>query len=181
MKRTLLCCMLLLGLTASMASAHPAEFTESFGDTGYGSALYKPHEDSDPFKGWVTVTATNTSDTAWGSFHFFIFSTGQDVSNLDFLEGEIELINYDPQSSQSPLTWVIDNTPATGSTAVLNFFDDPVLPTETATFQVFTNNVDQINFGVGFYPAPVPEPATMALLGTGLALVIVRRRRNTVK
>ena len=127
------------------------------------------HEDSSPFKGSVNVTATNNGTEAWGDFHFEIFSPyGYDLSNIDFVVDA----GYEPTSSQAPLSWIVDNSlPA--STLGLYFYGDPVAVGETATFTVYTDNtVDQVpNFGVIVYPSPVPEPATIALLGLGSLLI----------
>ena len=139
--------------------------------------LQVQHDDVDPFKGDATVTVTNSGSQAWGDFHLEFYDSmgGQDISNLAFLDASLGGI--DPTSSQSPLSWVIDNA-AVGATIDLYFYSDPVNPGESATFSVYTDNPDHLDwFGLQMYPTPVPEPSTMILLGLG-SLVLVARRRG---
>jgi hypothetical protein len=166
-------------LYASVATAHDAgPIYTTFSDVGYDFRQTEDHDDDEPWKGWVTVNVTNTSTVAWGGFHFFLFSIGQDISNVKFIDGVIDSINYDPQSSQGTLEWDIDNS-MPNPKIDLYYFGDPLLPDESAWFKVFTDNTtDKVMFGVAFYPSEIPEPATMGLLGLGLAAMIVRKRRT---
>ena len=134
------------------------------------------HNDADPFGGWINVSVTNTGTESWGDFHFELFevpSHPMDISNIDFVVDP----PYEPTSSQSPLTWAVDNM-AYGATIDLFYYFDEVLPGETAQFSVYTDNQDHVTwFGVAFYPTPVPEPATLALLGLGVVAIASRYRR----
>ncbi len=155
---------------ASAAVAHDGDVVTSF--DAFVPQEYI-HEDADPFKGWINVTVTNTGSEPWGDFHFGIFDPigGQNISNVHFLDEP----PYEPYSSQNPLTWLIDNE-VVGATIDLFYYADPVMPGETADFHVYTDNPDQLSFfGVLLYPTPVPEPASLALLAFGAAMLIRRK------
>lgn len=144
--------------------------TTSFTGVGPGVTQQVDHVDADPWKGYFTVTATNYSDGNWYDFHFGIKDIGWDPSNVDIIVAS----PYEPTSSQSGLTWSVDNSDPE-ATIDLYFYSDPVLQNETATFTIYTDNtVSKKNFGVCFWPT-IPEPGTMSLLAlAGLALL--RRR-----
>lgn len=127
-----------------------------------------------PYIGSTMVMLTNTTMESWGSFHFQVFSTGYPVSNVDFIVSAA----YRPTGSQNPLTWVVDNSPVTGSTLDLFFYGDPVLPGQSAWFRIYTDNsVDRKPFGVLFYPTPVPVPASLLLFAAGLLGLVCMRWR----
>ena len=163
--------------TMAMASDMTIPGTIEFSGTGVDVAQEFEHEDADPWKGWAGVTVKNTGTEAWGDFHFKIFQvTGETVENVDFIISD----PYGPISSQTFDSGgiVVDNV-TIGATLDLYFYDDPILPGETATFTAYTDNTtDNVSFfGLAMYPTPVPEPATLTLLGlSGLALIRKRRR-----
>jgi hypothetical protein len=129
------------------------------------------------YKGLADVTVTNTGDEAWGDFHFEFYDPlgGQDISNLSFFDTAGG--GVDPTSTQSGLTWTINNT-VVGATIDLFFYSDPVLPSGTANFTVYTDNTTDTLpwFGMQIYATPVPEPATIALLALG-GIALMRKRR----
>ena len=143
--------------------------------TGVGVLLEFEHNDADPHKGNAFVYVTNTGNEAWGDFHFEIYDPyggSQDISNVHFLDAFMTDHDgnpgFNPTSTQSPLTWTIDNV-SVGAKMDLFFYSDPVLPGNSATFNVYTDNIDELSFfGLMIYPTPVPEPATICLLGLGL-------------
>lgn len=159
---------LLVGFT-SRVLADPQDIITTFDD--FTGQQYT-HEDEDPFKGYINVNVTNNTGMDWGDFHFEIVDVGWDVSLVDF----IVTSPYEPTSSQSPLSWIVDNE-AVGATLDLEFYCDPVLAGESAWFSVYTDNTVTKNFfGILIYPTVVPEPATIGLLGLG-ALALLRKRK----
>jgi hypothetical protein len=152
------------------AAADDAFIVTSFADFTAQQAV---HNDLAPFKGWVDLTVTNSGSQPWGDFHFQIYDPmgGQDISNVGFLVDP----PYQPTSTQSPLTWAVDNV-SIGARIDLFYYSDPVLPGETAHFTVYTDNPDHLSFfGVMLYPTPVPEPASLLLIGCGAILALRRR------
>jgi len=150
------------------------------------------HDDESPFKGSYTIYVKNTGSIDWGDFHFKIFDPypddGKDIDNVHFLDSTMPAhgggFGEDPTSSQtldgssSPDGWVIDNV-TVGATIDLFFYGDPVPAgsEEIVWFTVYTDNPDEANFGICSYPTPVPEPATIAILGLGGLVLILRRNR----
>jgi hypothetical protein len=165
-----LCVVFLLGFSSSVF-AHDADITQDFLDM---ATITVEHQDDDPWKGYVNVTVQNSSDTAWGDFHFQIMEcgTGEDVSNVDIVEAVA------PLTSQFPYTYAIDND-AYGAKLDYYFYDDPVVPGSLATFTFYTDNTtDNVWFCLSMCPSAVPEPAVLSLLCVGLSTLVMLRRRK---
>ncbi len=160
-------CLILAGLVAP-AAAHDWADTASIA-LGDEDGLVT-HEDEDPWKGLFTLTVTNSGTEAWGDFHFTICDPNNSVVFVGAPEGT------DPSMSQVGTAGIADG----GKTVNFEFYGDPVENGEVATFTVYTDNtVDQLtSFCLSFCPTPVPEPATMALVGLGGLVLVIRRRRK---
>ena len=163
------------------ARADDMSISHSFDGTGDGYKYEVTHEDEDPFKGLATVTVTNNGSESWGDFHFFLFSSyptsgWSDLDNVYFTSTSTTPSGLaDPSSNLSSYTWSIDNT---AHTLDYTFYGNPVAPSSSVTFDFYTDNTtDQKFFGLAMYPTPVPEPATLALLGLGSLSMLIRRRR----
>lgn len=162
--RVLLSVLVLTVLTVATFSNTPAslnagKWTGEIDGIGPGFAVEVIYEGAFPFRGPFIVTVTNSGNAPWGDFHFEIFDPvgGQDISNINFLDAGMG--GVDPVSSQSGLVWVIDNE-AVGATIDLFYCSDPVMPGETAFFEIFLDNPDELPFfGIMFYPTPVPPSA----------------------
>jgi len=105
------------------------------------------------------------------------------VIGAAYTEGDPQLdsvINYPPFGSVTAFTM------ASGLTFVRNrqgnngFSTVALFPTDSASVQpsYFGPNFEFTDVSAGTTAAAVPEPATLVLFGSGLAIVVARRRRN---
>jgi hypothetical protein len=152
---------LAVGLVSSVAMAHDGYFNVSFSDW---TSLTEQHEDDAPWKGFAIVTVQNSSQNEWGDFHFEIVNG----PNVFFTEEQASW------TTQPGATYQISPS---GTALDFEFYANPILPGATATFAVYTDNTADQNsfFGLMMWPTPVPEPASLLLLGLG-GLALIRRR-----
>jgi hypothetical protein len=165
---------LALFLGTAPAWGHDFSLSTSFDCVGPGACEQtSDHEEADPFKGWANITVTNTGTEEWGDFHFELYQVTAPIDNVFF---DVSSPN-EPTSSQSGLSWSVSGG---GHVLDLFFYGDALLPTETATFSVYTDNTtDQVDFfGTSFYPTPIPEPTTFGLLAAGLIGLASFRKRS---
>ncbi len=131
------------------------------------------HDDDDPWKGVATVTVTNTMLQDWGDFHFSIYEPL--TYSVIFSDATYAFQMLD--SSLNPYAGASYVISGSQKTVDFEFYGNPVSNGQTVTFKIYTDNTSNQHawFGLMAYPTPVPEPATMALLGLG-ALAILRKK-----
>jgi hypothetical protein len=189
MKRVFSVCAIscFLALMATSASAHTGYINMEFTDTGVAVTQTQVHDETlnNPdqiFKGWAIFTLKNTSSTrSWGDMHFAITNAGDplnDVSGVDWVTTSPFAPTYVVGGVARPIGSIVVNNTVPQATLDLYFYANPLAPGQTATFSVYTDNTSTMDpwFGLSVYPTPVPEPATLAMLGIG-GLLFARKRK----
>ncbi len=166
---------ILLFFIAAPVFAHDGEWTESLASW---DSITLGHNDAPEWKGTATLTVTNSMSEQWGDFHFAIYELTNPGSVIFTTGGTIEMLDNLGNPYAGGLGVGYDYTMPTTQTLNFTFYDNPVNSGQTVTFKVYTDNTAMQNawFGLMVNPTPVPEPATIALLGLGI-LSVMRKRR----
>lgn len=163
--------MLALGLLlgSSSAWAHNETIPETFELELGDEPVSFTHDDQSDWKGFLTLTVTNTGDDPWGDFHFYldpsdsvVFATGLGAPYMTGVTGFSS--TYDDDFH----------------TLNFYFYGDPIENGDLATFTVYTDNTKEKLgfFSISMKASPVPLPAAAWLLGSGVVGMIAVRRRK---
>jgi hypothetical protein len=182
---TFLFCLLLFVLTSN-AFAHDGEWGSEESPlnvnwVGDGQTLDLDHNDMDPWKGWATIYMMNICGQEWGDFHLTIHDIGWGCADVNFSETTApELYVLTGPSTWElveDLVWDVDND-AYNATLDMEFYDSPIEQGEIIKIRAYTDNTWSMYswFRICAYPTPVPEPASVALLGLG-AFTLLRKRK----
>jgi hypothetical protein len=170
----------LLLFYAAPALADDGQASYDFSGVGENVSYTANHQDAAPWKGWFGIFTKNTGTIPWTDFHFQIKNVGYDVSSVNFIEGIIGGVNYNPTMMINGInyaidSWHIDNSDPEAKMDLL-FTSHKIYPNDIAMIQVYTDNTAQNvpMFGVCSYPTP--EPTTLLLMLGGMAWVARKRK-----
>jgi len=148
---------------------------------GSGSELDLQHIDADPWKGWASLTVRNLCGDAWGDFHLRIKEVCSPWSRTDVIfdvtpAPELWIKDGLTWVQYTGLNWTLGPD---GTTLDLFFYGNPIEHGDKALIKVYTDNTSRHGdwFTMSAYATPVPEPATIALLGIGAVALIRRTKR----
>jgi hypothetical protein len=172
---------ILLFFVATPVFAHDGSWgtvTDPCSIISWDSALFG-HNDAPDWKGTATLTVSNSMSEQWGDFHFSIYEITNPGTVIFTTAGPIEMLDSLGNPYAGGLGVGYNYTLTTSQTLDFTFYSNPVNPGQIVTFKVYTDNTSMQNawFGLTAYPTPVPEPATIALLGLGI-LSVMRKRRS---
>jgi hypothetical protein len=154
-------------LCPSLAMAHDQIIEDPF-EINLGERVIINHEDDNPFKGTLSLSVKNRGADPWGDFHFYSNTEGVFFGveeELPFMAGA-DSYSYTIDPDNKGLHFY--------------FYDDPVYNGELVTFSLYTDNTSMNNsfFNISFEPSPVPVPAAVWLLGSGLIGLVGLRKKS---
>lgn len=173
--------LVMMSVSVGTAMAHSVTIDDVIALSDFGEEnpyLGIAHADEYDWKGYLTLTVSNTGDQGWGDFHFFLFDVaGVSSDTVKFIDAPDE-----PAIEKNGIPLLFDYTISPDLHQLdLVFYNDPILSGEQATFTIYTDNTSEPNasiFGVGFYATPVPVPGALIMLASGMIALLGLRRKN---
>ncbi|MBN1906829.1 MAG: VPLPA-CTERM sorting domain-containing protein [Deltaproteobacteria bacterium] len=154
-------------LCPSLALAHDATIEDPF-ELSLNEEGYVEHTDDGPYKGTLTLSIKNKGIDPWGDFHFYSNTEG-------VIFGEDE--GLPTMTGAASYSYTIDPDQ---KGLHFYFYDDPVYTGEQVSFSLYTDNTSMENavFNISFEPSPIPVPAAVWLLGSGLIGLVGLRKKS---
>jgi len=163
---------------------------QAIGDNGFYSITGSPTITlTDVFSGFNTPT--NDWNVTQSAPLTFCFSSAAGCGGTVYLQGNLQLVSFDQSSGGNTGTFNPNHTPdliLTGGTLESIFGPNPVMdlvvnfggsPQLLTTLLNNTDKVNGVNVSSGeIDPNPTPEPATIALVGSGLLTLGTALRRR---
>jgi hypothetical protein len=158
-------------VSGSLINKYAAPFVVATNSTDQTPYLTVPEMSDPDNSGYITVglsTSANYLGLFWGSVDTY--------NSISFLNGTTLVASFTGTDVISPNA-ANGNQTAPATNTYVNFFDLPTFDSFKLSSTQFAFEVDNIAVGT----TPVPEPATMFLLGTGLVGLAGFGRKRLIK